>query len=351
MKFSLFYIPACQEGETYKHEFEQLIEQCEVADELGYDTVFLAEHHFSRVGMCPDALMVALAIAQRTKKIRIGTAICIMPFHNPVRLAEQAALVDVLSGGRLELGVGRGSQPKEFQGFNISPTESREKMQEGLEVMTRLLEGECLTFHGKHYSCIDAEIFPKPIQKPRPPIWLAGTSPETYVFAGQSGYNIMASGTFKGPDVYLEKMALFNETVRSRGGDPNDYPSLMAHHVHVCDDPEHAWKQIEPSESWYLSYRSAVNSIEMPLEEKEALKRNWNYDVDIRQVIEGGGVIGPPDKVIADLKRLQEEFQVNHIMIFVLRGIAQDEAIQSLERFAKEVMPAFQEERAASSND
>ena len=67
-----------------------------------------------------------------------------------------------------------GSQPKEFQGFNISPTESREKMQEGLEVMTRLLEGECLTFHGKHYSCIDAEIFPKPIQKPRPPIWLAG---------------------------------------------------------------------------------------------------------------------------------------------------------------------------------
>ena len=161
MKFSLFYIPACQEGETYKHEFEQLIEQCEVADELGYDTVFLAEHHFSRVGMCPDALMVALAIAQRTKKIRIGTAICIMPFHNPVRLAEQAALVDVLSGGRLELGVGRGSQPKEFQGFNISPTESREKMQEGLEVMTRLLEGECLTFHGKHYSCIDVEIFPK----------------------------------------------------------------------------------------------------------------------------------------------------------------------------------------------
>ena len=177
MKFSLFYIPACQEGETYKHEFDLLIEQCEVADELGYDTVFLAEHHFSRVGMCPDALMVALAIAQRTKKIRIGTAICIMPFHNPVRLAEQAALVDVLSGGRLELGVGRGSQPKEFQGFNISPSESREKMQEGLEVMTRLLEGECLTFHGKHYSCIDAEIFPKPIQKPRPPIWLAGTSP------------------------------------------------------------------------------------------------------------------------------------------------------------------------------
>ncbi len=351
MKFSLFYIPACQEGETYQREYERLIEQCEAADELGYEAVFLAEHHFSRVGMCPDALMVALAIAQRTKKIRIGTAICIMPFHNPVRLAEQAALVDVLSGGRLELGVGRGSQPREFQGFDVSPTESREKMREGIAVMTRLLEGERLTFRGNHYSCVDAEIFPKPVQKPRPPVWLAGTSPETYAFAGENGFNIMASGTFKGPEAYLEKMALFREAVKNRGGDPDDYPAIMAHHVHVCDDPERAWRQIEPSESWYLSYRSAVNSIEMSIEEKEALKRNWSYDVNIREVIEGGGVIGPPEKVIADLKRLQSEFRVNHVMIFVLRGIAQDEAILSIERFAKEVMPAFREERAAAVSE
>ena len=201
---------------------------------------------------------------------------------------------------------------------------------------------------GKHYNCVDAEIFPKPIQKPRPPIWLAGTSPETYTFAARKGFNVMASGTFKGPDVYLEKMALFHDTLRSRGEDPADYPALMAHHVHVCDNPEHAWKQIEPSESWYLSYRSAVNAIEMPIEEKEALKRNWSYNVDIREVIEGGGVIGPPEKVIADLKRIESEFRVNHIMLFMLRGIAQREAIESIQRFAKEVMPAFQEERAVT---
>jgi len=178
MKFSIFFIPSCAEGESYQEEYDNLMEQCVIADELGFDAAWVAEHHFSRVGMCPDALMVALAIAQKTKKIRVGTAISIVPFHNPIRLAEQAALVDVLSGGRLDFGIGRGSQPKEFQGFNIDPSESRERMHEGIEVMTRLLAGETLTYHGKYYSCIDTAIYPKPVQDPLP-IWISGTSPET----------------------------------------------------------------------------------------------------------------------------------------------------------------------------
>ena len=347
MKFSLFYIPACREESTPDREFEELIEQCVAADEFGFDTVFIAEHHFSRVGICPSPLMILTAIAAKTSRIRLGTAICIMPFHNPVHLAEQAALLDVLSGGRLELGVGRGSQPREFQGFNASPSESRGRLKEGVELISRLLEGENLTFQGEFFSCVEAEIFPKPIQKPRPPIWLAGTSPETYAFAGEKNLNVMASGTFKGGSFYKDKMDYFSDAVRARGGDPGDYPRAIAHHIHVCDDSEAAWKQIEPAESWYLAYRSSVNAIEMPIEEKEHLKRNYSYNLNVREMIEDGGVVGPAEKVTADIKRLRDEFGINHLMLFMLRGISQKETIRSLELFSKEVMPVFQDEKVS----
>ena len=124
MKFSIFYV-ICPEGdESEADAYQKVMEQCQAADELGYHCAWFAEHHFSKVGMCPDPLLWCAALAQKTKNIRLGTAISIMPFHNPVRLAEQAAVVDLLSGGRLELGVGRGSQPKEFKTFGAKPSES-----------------------------------------------------------------------------------------------------------------------------------------------------------------------------------------------------------------------------------
>lgn len=348
MKFSLFYIPACKEGSTYAREYEEFIEQCQAADELGFDTVFLAEHHFSRVGICPDPLMILTAVAQKTRRIRLGTGICIMPFHNPIRLAEQAALLDVLSRGRLELGVGRGSQPREFQGFNASPSESRGRLKEGIELLARLLEGESVTFHGEFFNCVEAEIFPKPIQSPRPPIWIAGTSPETYTFAGQRDFNIMASGTFRGPSFYRDKMDNYFEAIRSWGGDPDTYPKTIAHHIHVTDDPEAAWKQIEPAESWYLTYRSSVNAIEMSIEEKEHLKRNYGYNLSVREMIQNGGIVGPSESVVADVRRLRDEFGINHLMIFMLRGLSQKDTLRSLELFSKEVMPIFQDEKVSS---
>ena len=118
------------------------MQQCQLADELGFHGVWFAEHHFSKAGVMPDPLLWCAAVAQKTKNIRLGTGISIMSFHNPIRLAEQAAMVDVLSNGRVDLGIGRGSQPKEFKSFNAKPSESRRRLQEGVEIVGRLLEGE-----------------------------------------------------------------------------------------------------------------------------------------------------------------------------------------------------------------
>lgn len=343
MEFSLFYILHRPDGMSDAQVYEEAIEQCVAADELGFECVWFAEHHFSQVGMVPDPLLFCAAVAQRTKRIRLGTAISIMSFHNPVRLAEQAAMVDVLSGGRLDLGVGRGSQPKEFYGFQALPSESRARLKEGVEILDRLLSGERLTYSGQFFSCKDAEIHPRPVQTPRPPIWIAGTSLETYTFAGENGYRVMASAGFTGPDVFNEKMGTWEKAVRESGGDTSDLPRALLHHLHVCEEGEDAGgrlAQVEEGEGWYLRYRAGVNDVNMPEEEGKHLKRNWSYELNVRDIIDGGGVIGEADKVIEDVCRLRDEYGVTHLMVAPWRGPDHKEVLRSLELFAKEVIPA-----------
>ena len=344
MKFSIFYV-ICPEGdESEADAYQKVMEQCQAADELGYYCAWFAEHHFSKVGMCPDPLLWCAALAQKTQNIRLGTAISIMPFHNPVRLAEQAAVVDLLSGGRLELGVGRGSQPKEFKTFGMKPSESRKRLVEGLEIVSRLLEGEEVTFEGEYYQCKDVQIFPRSIQKPRPPIWLAGTSPETYTYAGKNGFKIMASAGFKGPQVYREKIKLYEEAVAAAGGDTSDIDYTMTHRFYVCEDNEQSdyLKTFERGLSSYLEYRSRVNEVEFIDEEGRHLQRNWSYKLDVREFLKGGGVIGSAKENIQELYRLRDDFGLNHVILGVYGdGMKHEESLKLLERFAKEVAPAM----------
>src|SRR5262249_47557182 len=125
MKFGTFHIFNRREWQTDKQVYDEQLEQMEVADALGYDSVWLTEHHFTEYGILPDPMILAADIARRTKRVRIGMAVSVLPFHNPVRLAEQAAMVDLLSNGRLDLGVGRGYQPQEFARFGITMDEAR----------------------------------------------------------------------------------------------------------------------------------------------------------------------------------------------------------------------------------
>ncbi|HBK80135.1 MAG TPA: hypothetical protein DDZ83_10760 [Nitrospinae bacterium] len=347
MDFSLFYILHRPDGMSDTQVYEEAIEQAIAADELGFKCIWFAEHHFSRVGMVPDPLLMCAAVAQKTERIRLGTAISVIPFHNPVQLAGQAAMVDVLSGGRLDLGVGRGSQPKEFLGFRARPSESRARLKEGVEILDRLLSGERLTFKGQFYECQDVEIHPKPVQKPRPPIWIAGTSLETYTYAGERGFHVMASAAFKGPEVYREKIELWEKAIRGAGGDPSKYPRALLHHLHVCrneEEKEEVLGRIEEGEGWYLRYRSEVNQVELPREEDQHLKRNLSYQLDIRGMTDGkgGGVIGTADQVIESVRELRDEFGVTDVLVGPWRGPSSREVIRSLELFAKEVMPALQ---------
>ncbi len=173
MQFGLMYLFSEYGNVPQAQVFSEFLEEIELAEELGFDAIWLPEHHFSIYGILGDTLTLAAAISQRTKRIKIGTSVVLLPLQHPVRIAEQAALVDMLSDGRLLLGLGRAYQPKEFAGFGIDPAESRERFNEGLEMLLGAFTQDNFSYEGKYWPCNDVTLFPKPVQHPtRRSIWL-----------------------------------------------------------------------------------------------------------------------------------------------------------------------------------
>src|SRR3954462_10117017 len=191
MKFGLFYQLPCSPEQNEGARYDETIEQIVYAEELGFDAAWLAELHFFRsFSIMPAPLILAAAIAQRTKRIRLGTAVTLLPLQHPLRTAEEAAVVDILSQGRLEFGVGRGSIALHFEGFDVPRDESRERFEEALTIIERAWTHEICAFDGKYFQVPATTVVPKPVQKPHPPLRIAANSIETAEFAGEHGYPV-----------------------------------------------------------------------------------------------------------------------------------------------------------------
>ena len=180
MRFGMFDIIRWHEDWTAERAFDSALEQIEMADSLGIQDIWLGEHHFSRHGILSGIFSFMGAVAAKTKNARIGTAIVVLPFHNPVLVAEESAIIDIISNGRFNLGVGAGYQAQEFHGIGVDIAHSREMFNEYLEVVQRCWEDGETTYKGKFVDFEDIWVIPKPIQKPGPPIYIAvSTSPES----------------------------------------------------------------------------------------------------------------------------------------------------------------------------
>src|SRR5437773_2954344 len=155
--------------------YARALERIEIMDRSGYDAVWLAEHHFSSFSVCPSVHMVGTLAAACTKRLRIGTAVSLAPFYHPLRLAEEVALLDLLSGGRVNWGAGRGFARVEFTAFGVPPEESASRFRETVEIVLRAWTEERLTFADRHFHVDHDEVLPKPAQQPHPPVWMAAT--------------------------------------------------------------------------------------------------------------------------------------------------------------------------------
>jgi alkanesulfonate monooxygenase SsuD/methylene tetrahydromethanopterin reductase-like flavin-dependent oxidoreductase (luciferase family) len=175
MKFALSFLCEQPPWQGQRAALKDAIDQAAYADALGFDAVWIAEHHFSEYGVAPDVAVLAAALLPRVTRMRIGTAVTILPFNHPIRTAESFAMVDVLSDGRLDFGVGRGYQPAEFSGFGVPMEESRARFDEALEVVRRAWTEDRTTFEGRFFTVRDVRVLPKPVQKPHPPILVGGS--------------------------------------------------------------------------------------------------------------------------------------------------------------------------------
>ena len=151
----------------------------------------LAEHHFNDYSVCPSVHLMGMHVAGRTKNIRIGTAVTLASFYHPLRIAEEVALLDVLSGGRVNWGAGRGFDQTEFRAFNVPIEESYPRFRESVQIVLEAWRNERITWHGDYYDFDEIEVLPKPHQQPTPPFWVAAGSPDAFDWAGEQGYSIL----------------------------------------------------------------------------------------------------------------------------------------------------------------
>ncbi len=314
----------------YDQLYNEIIDQIVWGEENGFDDIWLSEHHFIEDGYSPSLLPIAAAIASRTKKIHIGTSVVLLPFHNPVRMAEDAATVDVISGGRFELGVGVGYKVEEFESFAISSKERGARTNEGLEIIRRLWEGETLTFEGKYYTVTKAKLTPEPIQQPRPPIWVGGFTPPALRRAAKYGDGYIGVGPLK--EAYeryvtaLEKVGKSTTDIRLAGG----YFWLIP-----SEDPDKTWNEAAEHVRYQVNaYAEWSEKAGMPLFPKvpdtDALRESGLFQVvDV-------------DTCIQMIRNYALETPLTHYYSWTLPpGLPASWIQPHLELFTSKVIPAF----------
>ena len=339
MRFGFFDQLPCAEGFTEEQRYRDIVAQIELGDELGFDTAWLGELHFSRAfSLLADPLMVLAAAAQRTKRIRLGTAVTLLPLHNPVKIAEQAAVCDILSGGRLELGCGRGTAPLHYAGYDIPQDESRERFDEALDFLLAAWAGEKFSFDGKYFRAQDLTIVPRPLQRPHPRLRIAANSPDTFPFAAGRGFSIFATPLINPPDKLLAGLAVYRQTLPK--GD-----TALAFPVHVADSREEARADSEQGLMRFLREAAErlrplgdhdIKSFEAFRQVLARIDRVTFADMD-REM----GVFGDPAYCIERVKALREQYGMDEFICYFNQGGVMEHQMvrRSMTRFAREVIP------------
>jgi len=348
MRFGLFHLLQWHESKTQEQVYREAIEQILRAEALGFESVWLAEHHFSRYGLCPSILNFGSHIAARTRRIRIGLAVLILPFYNPLLLAEEAALTDLLSGGRLEFGVGRGYQWSEYLGLGLSMEESRDRFREALDIIREAWKGERFSYQGKYYQVNNVAVHPQPVQKPHPPVWLAAVSPATAEMAGREGFNVLFAQTQSFKNL-KEIYDLYMRHWIASGRDPAAARIRVARSVYVGQTDAEARREMSAAYDWFLKAQQAVttppgDNWELIPESYRHYRENFpklarlTYDFIWEQV----GLHGRPDRVRERIALLQREVNLDYLICWMtMGGLDHAKAMASMERFAREVMPHF----------
>lgn len=348
MKYGVLYITDYR-PEVHGSEaqyYADLLEEIVFAEELGFTGVFFAEHYIGGYAF-PAPTILASAAAQRTQRIRLGTGVALLPLSNPVQLAEQYAMLDVLSGGRLDFGIGRGVLKAEYELFGIDESESQERYREALEVIQKTWTNEVVRHRGKHYRVDDVSPHPRPIQKPMPPIWSAcAVTPESFAWAGSRGFNPMLV-PFAYPDrsILMKLLDVYWQARDEAGFSRASAEVLGVYHLYL--DPSDAAAQAKGQQHFrqYWEFFASLSG-KASFQSKDYERYSGGIDelllgTPYEELDQNDCVMfGSPAHCAERLDRAHRDYGINYPVFEVnFGGLGHREAMASLEMFAKEVIP------------
>ncbi len=339
MKFGVFYQMPCAADQSPAQRYRDTIAQVQLADELGFDSAWLAELHFNpRFSVMPAPLMVAAAIAQTTSRIRIGTAVNLIPLHQPIRMAEEAATLDVLSEGRSIFGVGRGAMPTHYEGYGIDQSEGRDRFLEALELVLGAWKSENFDYQGSYFQAKGLCVIPRPVQKPHPPVYIAANSADTFGIVGELGHNILVAPTIVTTEGALAGLEEYRRQLAAHGHDEASLQANVNVPTHVAATDAEARAGFEATINNYLGTLrdiGAARGVSRGSQRAHAL--------DYESVRDEFAAVGTPERVIERLTIIRERYRPQEFMCWFNIGgmLPHQEVKTSMRLFAEKVMPHF----------
>lgn len=307
--------------------YERALSRIEVMDRTGYDAVWLAEHHFTGYSVCPSVHLMAMYVASRTQNLRIGTGVSLAAFYHPLRLAEEVALLDVLTGGRINWGAGRGFDPTEFTAFGVPLDESYERFQEAVDIVRAAWTRDRLDWSGRFWRFENVEVLPKPLQQPHPPSWVAATSPRAIEWAAERGYDIMLDPHSHWRDI-AEKRELYRRELESHGRSIEGREIPMVRLIAVAKTDREASEIARAGAAWMAG--SYVNPTKAAGVSPGTVAMRGG-DV-VERYLDGVAIHGSPERMVDELQRLREEMFLDYCMCAPLSHA-------SFELFTEKVLP------------
>lgn len=349
MKIGMLHLFENPVGKTEHEIIKEQMELMYEAESLGFDSVWPAEHHFSEYGYCASPQVSLAAVAAKTKRIRLGTGVVVLPFHNPIRVAEDFAFLDLMSDGRVDLGLGRGYQPMEYKGFGLGDkqAESREMFEEGVNLIRQCWTQERVTFKGKYYHAEDLMVRPKPLQLPHPPIYMANLSPASFRITGRLGLNVLTSGAFGlSADQARQGIADYRAGRAEVGLDPMGGKIILMLKTYTGDTMDGARKDYEGPSLWY--HRTIAKYVAPPAGqaaiasyEAYAAARDRAAEISFDRLVNSPlMVVGDVDHCVEKLTKVIREYGFDEMLCWTrIGGLENRKVLRSMELMSGEVMP------------
>jgi natural product biosynthesis luciferase-like monooxygenase protein len=346
MKISLLYLPTYRsQRTTFQQLYRDILEEVEFADRNGFDAVWFAEHHFFPYGgAIPSVPVLATAAAERTRRIRLGSGVGLIGLNDPIRVAEEFAMLDNLSGGRLDFGIGRAFQRAEYDAFNVPMDESRARFNDAHEIIMKAWTQDAVSHDSKYRTLRDVTVIPRPLQKPHPPVYVACImTEESFRFTGERGYNLMYVPYVGTPELMRERLGWYGESLLKGGHDPKTHDVMVAVHFFCGESAAHARDYPREFISDYLDSAAEANQTDADAVQyrgysglaKNLERLSKNYELMYPNQV----VFGDAEQC---LKRIEdyEALGATHVSLVTnFGGMPHTEIMRSLERFAKDVIP------------